>query len=233
LHKAFGGVVAVNGVDLDVRRGEILGVIGPNGAGKTTFFNLLSGFARPDAGRIVFEGADVTGRSAHAVCALGIARTFQIPRPLGNVTVLENVLAGTLLRTSDVREATEHALAVLEFTGLAEKREAIAGRLTPGDQKRLELARALATRPVLLMLDEVMAGLNATELNEAVDLIGRIRKLGVTILLVEHVMQVVMRISDRLVVLHYGEKLAEGVPAAVAADERVITAYLGDDHVPA
>jgi branched-chain amino acid transport system ATP-binding protein len=233
LRKAFGGLVAVNGVDLDVRRGEILGVIGPNGAGKTTLFNLLSGFARPDAGTITFAGDDITGIEPHEACRRGIARTFQIPRPLRNVTVLENVVAGTLARTSDLGVATGEAMAVLEFTGLGSRRDALAGSLTPGDQKRLELARALATRPTLLMLDEVMAGLNATELNEAVDLIGRIRKLGVTILLVEHVMQVVMRISDRLVVLHYGEKIAEGRPADVAADERVVVAYLGDDYVVA
>jgi branched-chain amino acid transport system ATP-binding protein len=233
LRKAFGGLVAINGVDLDVRRGEILGVIGPNGAGKTTLFNLLSGFARPDTGTIVFEGSDMSGIEPHDACRRGIARTFQIPRPLANVSVLENVVAGRLARTSDVGAATADAMAVLEFAGLGSKSRALAGSLTPGDQKRLELARALATRPTLLMLDEVMAGLNATELNEAVDLIGRIRKLGVTILLVEHVMQVVMRISDRLVVLHYGEKIAEGRPADVAADERVVVAYLGDDYVVA
>jgi branched-chain amino acid transport system permease protein len=233
LRKAFGGLVAINGVDLDVRRGEILGVIGPNGAGKTTLFNLLSGFARPDTGTILFEGSDMSGIEPHAACRRGIARTFQIPRPLANVSVLENVVAGRLARTSDVGAATADAMAVLEFAGLGSKSRALAGSLTPGDQKRLELARALATRPTLLMLDEVMAGLNATELNEAVELIARIRKLGVTILLVEHVMQVVMRISDRLVVLHYGEKIAEGRPAEVAADERVVVAYLGDDYVVA
>lgn len=233
LRKAFGGLVAVNGIDVEVRRGEILGVIGPNGAGKTTLFNLLSGFARPDAGRVVFDAADVTGMDPHEACRLGIARTFQIPKPLANVSVLENVLIATLLRTREVAEATDHALAVLEFTGLGPKRDALAGSLTPGDQKRLELARALGTRPVLLMLDEVMAGLNPTELNDAVELIDRIRRLGVTILLVEHVMQVVMRISDRLVVLHRGEKIAEGTPSVVATDRGVVAAYLGDDYLSA
>ena len=233
LRKAFGGLVAVNGVDLEVRAGEILSVIGPNGAGKTTLFNLLSGVYRVDAGSILYRGVDVTGVEPHYACGRGIARTFQIPKPFADVTVLENVVVGALSRTPSVREATAASADVLALVGLAERRATLASSLTPGDQKRLELARALATRPSLLMLDELMAGLTPTELGAAMDLLGRIRGLGVTVVLVEHVMQVVMQISDRVIVLHLGEKIAEGPPAAVAADTRVVTAYLGDEYAVA
>ena len=233
LRKAFGGLVAVNGVDLEVRAGEILSVIGPNGAGKTTLFNLLSGVYRADAGSILYRGVDVTGVEPHYACGRGIARTFQIPKPFADVTVLENVVVGALSRTPSVREARAASAEVLTLVGLAERRDTLASSLTPGDQKRLELARALATRPSLLMLDELMAGLTPTELGAAMDLLGRIRGLGVTIVLVEHVMQVVMQISDRVIVLHLGEKIAEGPPAAVAADTRVVTAYLGDEYAVA
>jgi branched-chain amino acid transport system permease protein len=233
LRKAFGGLVAVNGVDIEVRAGEILSVIGPNGAGKTTLFNLLSGVYRADAGSILYRGVDVTGVEPHYACGRGIARTFQIPKPFADVTVLENVVVGALSRTPSVREARAASAEVLALVGLAERRDTLASSLTPGDQKRLELARALATRPSLLMLDELMAGLTPTELGAAMDLLGRIRGLGVTIVLVEHVMQVVMQISDRVIVLHLGEKIAEGPPAAVAADARVVTAYLGDEYAVA
>ena len=233
LRKAFGGLMAVNGVDLEVRAGEILSVIGPNGAGKTTLFNLLSGVYRPDAGSIHYRGVDVTGVEPHYACGRGIARTFQIPKPFADVTVLENVVVGALSRTPSVRQATAASAEVLALVGLAERRATLASSLTPGDQKRLELARALATRPSLLMLDELMAGLTPTELGAAMDLVGRIRGLGVTVVLVEHVMQVVMQISDRVIVLHHGEKIAEGPPAAVAADPRVVTAYLGDEYAVA
>ena len=233
LRKAFGGLVAVNGVDLEVRAGEILSVIGPNGAGKTTLFNLLSGVYRADAGSILYRGVDVTGVEPHYACGRGIARTFQIPKPFADVTVLENVVVGALSRTPSVREARAASAEVLALVGLAERRDTLASSLTPGDQKRLELARALATRPSLLMLDELMAGLTPTELGAAMDLLGRIRGLGVTVVLVEHVMQVVMQISDRVIVLHLGEKIAEGPPAAVAADPRVVTAYLGDEYAVA
>jgi branched-chain amino acid transport system permease protein len=233
LRKAFGGLVAVNGVDLEVKAGEILSVIGPNGAGKTTLFNLLSGVYRPDAGAVRYEGVDVTGFEPHEACRRGIARTFQIPKPFAEVTALENVVVGALSRTASAAQASLEAEEILAFVGLADRRDTLASSLTPGDQKRLELARALATGPSLLMLDELMAGLTPTELREAMDVIGRIRGLGVTVLLVEHVMQVVMQISDRVVVLHHGEKIAEGSPAVVAADERVVTAYLGDEYAVA
>jgi branched-chain amino acid transport system ATP-binding protein len=225
--------VAVNGVDLEVKAGEILSVIGPNGAGKTTLFNLLSGVYRPDAGAVRYEGVDVTGFEPHEACRRGIARTFQIPKPFAEVTALENVVVGALSRTASAAQASLEAEEILAFVGLADRRDTLASSLTPGDQKRLELARALATGPSLLMLDELMAGLTPTELREAMDVIGRIRGLGVTVLLVEHVMQVVMQISDRVVVLHHGEKIAEGSPAVVAADERVVTAYLGDEYAVA
>jgi branched-chain amino acid transport system ATP-binding protein len=230
LRKAFGGLVAVNGVDLEVAAGEIVSVIGPNGAGKTTLFNLLSGTYRPDAGAIVFSGVDVTGSEPHEACLRGIARTFQIPKPFADVSALENVVVGALARRSSTRQATAAAEEALAFVGLADKRDTPASSLTPGDQKRLELARAMATRPVLLMLDELMAGLTPTELRAAMDVLGRVRDLGVTVVLVEHVMPVVMRISDRVVVLHHGEKIAEGPPAVVASDQRVVTAYLGDEY---
>ncbi len=233
LRKAFGGLVAVNDVDLEVRAGEIVSVIGPNGAGKTTLFNLLSGVYRPDAGAIIYRGVDVSGFEPHDACLRGIARTFQIPKPLADVTAIENVVVGALARTPSPRGAMAAAEEVLAFVGLAERRDTVASRLTPGDQKRLELARALATCPSLLMLDELMAGLTPTELREAMDLIVQIRGLGVTVVLVEHVMQVVMQISDRVIVLHHGEKIAEGPPAVVAADPRVVTAYLGDEYAVA
>jgi branched-chain amino acid transport system permease protein len=232
LGKSFGGVTAVKNVDVDVKPGEVTGLIGPNGAGKTTFFNLISGIFRPDSGEVVYLGANITGLTpAHKVCRKGIGRTFQIVKPFGNISVLENVMIGAFAHVRSEREAREIALAVLDFIGLYPRRSQLAKGLTLGDRKRLELGRALATKPRLLLLDEIMAGLNPSEIEEAIALIQKIKKLGVTIILIEHVMQAVMNLSDQVIILHHGEKIAEGPPRQIATDEKVIKAYLGEEYV--
>ncbi len=227
LDKSFGGLHAVKNLSFTVGEREIVGLIGPNGAGKTTVFGLLSGFLRPDAGQVIFRGRSIAGLAPHRVNALGLARTFQIVRPFPHLTVLTNVTVGALGRHAAPVAATERALAVLDEVGLAAKRDQPAASLTLAERKRLELARALATEPALLLLDEVMAGLNATETERIVDLVGAINRRGVAVLLIEHVMRAVMSLSQRIVVLNYGELIAEGRPEAVANDPRVIEAYLG------
>jgi branched-chain amino acid transport system ATP-binding protein len=228
--KRFGGVRANDGASLDVDQGEIVGLLGPNGAGKTTLFNCIAGMYRPDAGRITFDSEDITGWRADRVCLRGIARTFQLVRALKEMTALENAMVGAFARTSQPREARRKALEALELVGLEKHAGTLAVHLTLVDKKRLELARALATQPRLLMLDEVMAGLTPTEQQEAVSLLRRLRERGLTILMVEHVMEVVMPISDRIVVLDAGRTIAQGTPHAVARDERVIAAYLGERY---
>ena len=225
--KKFGELVANDRVSFTVEPGAIVGLIGPNGAGKTTLFNCISGLFPPSAGRVVFDGADVTGLPAWRMARLGAVRTFQVVRPLKEMTVFDNVLVGAFLRTPDGRRARETAAECVRLCRLEEFAAKPAGDLPIGCKKRLELARALAARPRLLMLDEVMAGLTSTEVRGAVELIRRIRDTGVTLLIVEHIMEAIVPIADTLVVLDGGVKIAEGAPAAVTADERVISAYLG------
>lgn len=228
--KSFGGLLANNDIDMQVAEGEILGLIGPNGAGKTTLFNCVTGFYPPTRGQVMFQGQDITGWPPERVCDAGIARTFQIVKVLRDMSVLENVMVGAFLRHSSTADARTRALEVLEFTELADKRRQIARNLTIADKKRLELARALATEPTLLFLDEAMAGLNPTETNEAVDMAHRIRDQGITLVLVEHVMKVIMPLADRVVVLDSGAVIADDVPEKVATNERVIEAYLGEKY---
>jgi branched-chain amino acid transport system ATP-binding protein len=208
----------------------MVSLIGPNGAGKTTVFGMISGFLTPDAGDIRFRGRSIVGLAPHRTCALGIVRTFQIMRPFPRLTVLRNVVIGALGRHADPGQAHARALDVLARVGLAARRDQPAGSLTLADRKRLELARALATEPALLLLDEVMSGLTATETERMVELIRSINADGVTILLIEHVMRAVMSLSQRIIVLNYGERIAAGPPGAVARDPRVIEAYLGESE---
>jgi branched-chain amino acid transport system ATP-binding protein len=227
LTKRFGGLTAVSAVGFTVSEGEIVGLIGPNGAGKSTIFSLLTGFETPTAGEIDFRGESLIGRKPHQICRLGVTRTFQIVKPLQRLTVLENVMVGAFCRHRDRRRARAAAEEEVAFTGLDERAHQPSSSLTLANRKRLEVARALATGPSLLLLDEVLAGLNPTETEAAVGLLRRIHARGIAIILVEHVMRVVMSLSHRVVVLVQGQCLAAGDPATVAADPRVTAAYLG------
>jgi branched-chain amino acid transport system ATP-binding protein len=228
--KHFGGLTAVNRVTFSLEEGEILGLIGPNGAGKSTLFNMISGYYRPDGGSVKFAGDDITGTPPHLVCQRGLVRTFQIVKPFANLTVAENVMVGSFLRRAKVQESNQRARQVLEFVGLSQYADQPANNLTTAGRKRLELARALATQPRLLLLDEVMAGLTPTESRDIVSLIQKIRESGVTILVIEHVMKAIMALSDRVAVLHHGELIAIDTPVEITRNSEVITAYLGGDH---
>jgi branched-chain amino acid transport system ATP-binding protein len=227
LDKHFGGLRAVDDLSLSVAEGETLALIGPNGAGKSTSFNLITGYFRPDSGSVVAFGRELVGLEPYDICAHGLARTFQVARPFGKMTVLENVMTGAFLRGRKVRGARERAREAIAFVGLSAREETPARDLTTIDQRRLEMARALATEPRILLLDEVMAGLNHTEIDQAVALVGQLAKRGLTIVIVEHVMRAIMAVANRIVVLDHGQKIAEGLPQEVVRNEDVIRAYLG------
>jgi branched-chain amino acid transport system ATP-binding protein len=230
LTKRFGGLVAVESLDFCVNEGETVGIIGPNGAGKTTVFDLITGFHRPTRGEVIFDGKSIVGKKPHEIALAGVGRTFQQVKPLAHLSVFENVLVGAFAHVGNRSEAMLIANSVVDMTGLAGLRDTLAGRLSIGLRKRLELARVLTTKPKLILLDEVMSGLNPTELKAAIELIKQLRdECGVSSVAgVEHVMQVVMSISDRVIVLNHGRKIAEGRPEEVAANKEVITAYLGE-----
>ena len=225
--KSFRGLRAISNVSLGLEPGEILGLIGPNGAGKTTLFNLITGFFKPESGRIAFMGRDLTTMSPHEICKLGITRTFQIVKPFSHLSTLENVAVGCYNRIAHIDEVEESAWEILRFVGLDKKALAPASSLTTPDRKRLEMARALGTRPMLLLLDEVMAGLNPKEQGDIVALVHKIREKGTAIFIIEHHMRVIMGLSDRIVVLNHGVCIADGEPRAVCEDRNVIEAYLG------
>jgi branched-chain amino acid transport system ATP-binding protein len=236
VEKRFGGLTAVSSFSAGLEAGSLTGLIGANGAGKTTLFSIVAGNQRPSSGRVSFEGRDITGLAPHRISRLGIARTFQIVRPFKGLTVLDNVRTAAMFGAgrSTAAEASRSAARVLELVGLADRAQQTAGELTLAGRKRLEVARALATQPKLMMLDEVLAGLTPTEVEEAIGIVRRVhRELGITILMVEHVLRAVMQLCSRVIVMHHGQKIAEGTPGEVTNDPVVVDAYLGVAHGPA
>jgi branched-chain amino acid transport system permease protein len=232
LNKHFGGLAAVKDVSFRIEKGEILGLIGPNGAGKTTIFNLITGFLSPDSGKVEFKGERITGlKPPHKVCLKHIGRTFQLVKPFKGMSILENVMVGAFSRIKKAKEAREEAIKIVDFIGLSGHRDSLASSLTVADRKRLELGRALATQPELLLLDEVVAGLNPRETEEIIRIIRAISNRGITLFVIEHVMKAIMTLSHRIIVVHHGEKIAEGTPAEISKDKRVIDAYLGGEYL--
>jgi branched-chain amino acid transport system ATP-binding protein len=230
VRKSFGGIKAVEEFSLSVEEGEIFGLIGPNGAGKSTLFNCIAGVFPPTSGEIVFRGEKINNQRPWDLCRKGLARTFQIVKPFATRTVLYNVMVGAFATTDKRAEAERRALEVLRHLHMEDRKDMRAGNLTIADRKRLEIAKALATRPKLLLLDEVMAGLRPTEVDEMVAIIKRLREGGMTIFVIEHIMRAIMALSDRIAVLHFGTKIAEGPPHEMAHDERVVKAYLGEEY---
>ncbi len=229
--KRFSGLIAVNEVSMSVEEGQIVGVIGPNGAGKTTLFNCIAGALPPSKGSILFDGLEVAGKKPYEICQLGITRTFQVVKPFASKSVLYNTMVGAFAQTKHLHEAEHNALEVLKFLGLENKKDIVSKSLTLPERKKLELARALATRPKLLLLDEVMAGLRPSEVTDMLPIIRKINETGVTIIIVEHIMQAIMNLSEKIYVVNFGKKIAEGTPHDVVSDEEVIKAYLGDAYV--
>ncbi len=227
--KRFGGLVAVNDLSLSVEKGEILGMIGPNGAGKTTAFNMISGYYEPNEGQVIFDGNDITGMRPHKICKLGLTRTFQVVKPFPQLSVLDNVIVGAYNRTDDKAIAREKSQEILDFLGMSDMTKQLAGSLSVAGRKRLEIAKVLATEPKMILLDEAMAGLRPKETDEIIELVRQISQQGIALLLVEHVMKVIMSLADRIVVIHHGEKIAEGEPQQVVQDKAVIDAYLGEE----
>jgi branched-chain amino acid transport system ATP-binding protein len=229
--KRFGGLVAVHDFNLSLDRGEIVALIGPNGAGKTTAFNVIAGFYKPNEGKVLFDSRDITGLRPDQVNKLGLARTFQVVRPFRGISVIDNVMVGAYARTNDTLTAQAKAEEVLDFLGMSRIKDQMASGLPIAGRKRLEIARALATEPKIMLLDEAMAGLRPTEADEVIGMVRKISERGIAILLVEHVMKVVMSLAQRIVVLHHGEKITEGIPSEVVQNRQVIDAYLGEAHV--
>ncbi len=225
----FGGLAAISDVSFEIVRGEILGLIGPNGAGKTTVFNVVNGYYKPSRGEVFFNDRKISGLRTHQICRLGIARTFQVVKPLQRMSVFENVIASAFLRAGSKAQAEEIAMETIKFTGLEGDRDLVSKGLPLGKRKKLEISRALATQPELLLLDESFAGLNPHELDESIEIIRKIKARGITIMIIEHHMKVIMSISDRIVVLNHGEKIAEGNAQEIANNPLVVEAYLGEE----